>query len=74
MECVICQHGETAPGETTITLERGPTTLVIKGVPAEVCGNCGEAYVDEVVTEALLAEVERAASQGVGVEIRRYAA
>lgn len=74
MRCLICQHGETTPGETTITLERGSTTLVIKGVPAEVCGICGEAYVDEAVTSALLAEIEKAAKLGVDVEVRRYAA
>lgn len=38
----------TTRGETTVPLERGTTTLVIEGVPAEVCENCGEAYVDEL--------------------------
>jgi YgiT-type zinc finger domain-containing protein len=28
-------------------LERESTTVVIKGVPAEVCHNCGEEYVDD---------------------------
>lgn len=46
MKCVICKHGETRPGMTTVTLERGGATLVVKGVPARICGNCGEAYVD----------------------------
>lgn len=45
MKCVICKAGETSPGKTAVTLERGQMTLVFKGVPAEVCRNCGEAYV-----------------------------
>jgi YgiT-type zinc finger domain-containing protein len=74
MKCLICQNGMTVRGETTVTLERGSTTLVIKGVPAEVCENCGEAYVDEVTTTALLDEIKTAAQLGVDVEVRRYAA
>lgn len=74
MRCLICRQGATVRGETTVTLERGDTTLVIKGVPAEVCENCGEAYVDEPTTVALLEETKKAAKLGVDVEVRRYAA
>jgi hypothetical protein len=31
---VICKLSETEPGTTTVTLERGAMTLVVKGVPA----------------------------------------
>ncbi len=74
MRCVICRHGGTVRGDTTVTLERGTTTLVIKGVPADVCENCGEAYVDEFTTTALLDEIKAAAELGVDVEVRRFAA
>ena len=46
MDCIICKHGETEPDDDCHA-ERGDSTLVIKGVPAQVCANCGEAYVDE---------------------------
>ncbi len=52
MKCVVCKHGETRPGTTTVTLTRGETTLVVKGVPACVCSNCGEEYVDDATTAA----------------------
>jgi YgiT-type zinc finger domain-containing protein len=52
MKCIICKNGETKPGNATVTLEREGTTLVIKGVPADVCANCGEEYVDETITLA----------------------
>ncbi len=54
MTCVICKSGETQLGAEAVTLERGGTTVVIKGVPARVCKNCGEAYVEESVTARLL--------------------
>jgi len=74
MNCVICQHGETKPGKTTVTLERNHMTLVVKGVPAQVCENCGEAYVDEEIAAQLLQAVEDAARAGVSVDVREYVA
>jgi YgiT-type zinc finger domain-containing protein len=72
MKCVICKVGETRPGRTLVTLERESTTLVFKAVPAEVCANCGEAYVAEEVSRQILATAERAARSGVQVDVRKY--
>jgi YgiT-type zinc finger domain-containing protein len=74
MHCVICKQGETHPGKATVTLERGGATVVIKGVPAMICDNCGEYYVDEAMTERVLAMGEQALAQGAEVEVRRFAA
>ncbi|MGH7906151.1 MAG: type II toxin-antitoxin system MqsA family antitoxin [Candidatus Binataceae bacterium] len=74
MKCVICKHGETRLGRTTVTLERGGATLVIKSVPAEVCDNCGEAYVAEQVTRQLLETAEQALRTGVQVDVRVFSA
>lgn len=74
MKCAICRQGETKPGRVTMTLERDATTLVIKQVPAEVCANCGEAYLDEETSSALLKLAEEAVRQGVQLEVREYAA
>lgn len=73
MKCVICKHGETHPGNATVTLERDSTTLVIKGVPAAICSNCGEEYLDENTAARLLDSAEQAALAGVMVEVRSYA-
>ena len=72
MKCVICKQGETQRGTTTVTLDRNGTTLVFKSVPAEVCSNCGEAYVDDKVGEQLLKTAEEAAHSGVQVDIREF--
>ncbi len=73
MKCVICKKGETLEGKATVTLERGRTTLVIRSVPAQVCRNCGEEYVDEKTSARLLQAAEEAARSGVLVDVREYA-
>jgi YgiT-type zinc finger domain-containing protein len=72
MKCVICKHGETRAGKTTVTLEPGGATLVIKGVPALICDNCGEAYVDEEITRQLLEAAEEGLRAGVQVDVREF--
>jgi YgiT-type zinc finger domain-containing protein len=72
MKCVICKHGETRAGKTTVTLEPRGATLVVKSVPARVCDNCGEAYVDEDVARQLLETAELALRAGVHVDVREF--
>lgn len=74
MECAICKVGTTSPGLVTVTLERGGSTIVFKGVPAQVCENCGEQYIDESVSADLLKQAHAAVGNGVQVEIRSFAA
>ena len=74
MNCVICKTGQISAGTTTITLQRGETTVVIKNVPAEVCDNCGEYYLSEEMTERVLELGESAVKKGVEVEVLRLAA
>jgi len=72
VKCAACKHGEVKDSTTTVTLERGRTTLVIKDVPALVCANCGEAYFEAGVTDALLDMLDAAVEAGVQVEVRAY--
>ena len=74
MNCVICKQGTTAPGTTTVTLERAGATLVFKDVPAQVCTNCGEAYLDDAATQRLLTTAEQRAQSGVQLELESFAA
>lgn len=74
MICVVCKKGYTRLGTATVALERENTTLVIKEVPAQVCANCGEEYVDEDTTSGLLKTAEEAARVGVQVDVRQYTA
>ena len=72
MECVICRHGETAPGAATVTLIRDETTLVVKDVPALVCDNCGEEYLEAETTDRLLKTTECDVRAGVQISVRSY--
>lgn len=74
MKCLICKMGATRPGRATVTLERNVTTLVIKNVPADICSNCGEEYVNSETTELLLRTAEEAVKSGVQVSVRDYVA
>jgi len=58
----------------TVTLQRGATTVIIKGVPAEVCENCGEYYLDENTTKQVLSMAEQAVKNRAEVEILSFAA
>ena len=72
MKCMICKHGETKQGTTTVTLEKGSSTIVFKEVPAQICDNCGEKYIDEATTKGLLNKAREIMKNGVEVDIRKY--
>lgn len=74
MKCSMCKHGETHPGMVTVALQRGEATVIVKGVPGEVCENCGEYYLSEDITGKILALGEEAVKKGAEVEIIRFAA
>lgn len=72
--CVVCRTGIVEPGTTTLTVERDRMTLVLKMIPARVCGHCGEAYFDRQTTERIEAIVDELLHVGVEVAVRDYAA
>lgn len=74
MTCVVCKKGKTKPGTATVTLDKNGATLVFRGVPARVCSNCGEEYVDEKIAAKLLKAATEAARSGIQVEIRQFSA
>jgi YgiT-type zinc finger domain-containing protein len=58
MKCVICKFSQIEEGKVTVTLQRGETVVIIKDVPANICKNCGEYYLDEIVTNRVFAQAE----------------
>jgi len=59
--CDLC-GGELRPGKTTLEIWRGEELLIIKDVSADVCQQCGEAYISAEISEKLdrfLAEHQR---------------
>ncbi len=74
MICPVCRQGALMPGAVTVTLEREAATVVYTGVPAEVCDNCGEEYVEQSVTQSLLKSFDEAVLNGVVVDVRYFVA
>ena len=74
MKCVICKVGETHNGFANVTLEREKSIIIIKQVPAEICNNCGEYYLNEEITESLLKKAEVVVQSKVELEVIQYAA
>ncbi len=74
MDCLVCRRAETRPNTTSITFERGAVSLAFTDVPAQVCPDCGESYVDEPVAAALLQSAEELVEAGLLNGTRRYGA
>jgi YgiT-type zinc finger domain-containing protein len=72
MKGSICRIGETRPGITTVTLEREGLTLVMKEVPAEICINCGEDYVDDKVAHEIMMLADKMSQTGAQFDVHRY--
>lgn len=72
MKCSICKQGDTQNGFTVVTLQRDERTLVIKGVPAEICENCGEYYLSQEIANRLYQQAEETLQHGAEVEIGRF--
>lgn len=74
MTCVICKHGQTTPGRATVPLTRGNAVVILRNVPADICDNCGEYFLDEATTSAVLKLAEDSIRRGAEVEVVRFAA
>jgi YgiT-type zinc finger domain-containing protein len=72
MICLICRQAELVHRLTSVTLERAELKLVVNSVPARVCPNCGEAYVDEKAAVRLLRHAEQTALLGTRMEVCEY--
>jgi len=73
-KCIACKHGELKPGAAVFTADRDGVLVVIRNVPALVCGTCEEQYFDDAVTDALLKAVEESVKAHGQVVIREFAA
>ena len=74
MKCAICKNGQMRAGHTTVTLNRGDSTVIIKGVPANICDTCGEYWLDSEISKLVYIMADDAVKKGAEVEIRRFVA
>lgn len=72
MTCLVCKHNRFKSGTTILPIERGKAILLITDIPARVCENCGETYLEEetaqgvqdLANEALDGEVSYTRARG----------
>ena len=74
MNCALCKTGIMKSGNATVTLMRGESTIIIKGVPALVCDDCGEYWLDMDTSNAVFRIAEEAVKNGTEIEVRRFIA
>ena len=65
MVCLVCKHKRFKKGTTILPVERGNAILLITDIPARVCENCGETYLDEETAQ----EVQDLANETLSGEI-----
>jgi len=64
MICLVCRQAEIVDGLASVAFARGEMRLVVNHVPARICPNCGETYVDEAVAVNLLQIAEEMSIAG----------
>jgi YgiT-type zinc finger domain-containing protein len=69
--CGICR-GTGAHGTTTFTTDLGFGVLVIRDVPAIVCGQCGEAWFEDAIAARLENVVDDARNRQAVVEVMTW--
>jgi YgiT-type zinc finger domain-containing protein len=67
-QCPMCS-GKVEPGTTTFTVDLKTGVVVVRNVPAFVCTQCGEDWIDNPVSIELENIAERARRQGAQLEM-----
>ncbi len=69
--CPLC-GGEKESGTTTFTVDLKFGVLVVRDVPALVCSQCGEAWIEDSVAAKLETVVADARRRQAVVEVTRW--
>jgi YgiT-type zinc finger domain-containing protein len=72
-KCPLCA-GWLGAGTTTFTADFANGIVVVRHVPARVCNQCGEAWVEDAQAARLEALVQQAKAAGKQVEVIDLAA
>ncbi|MBL7798157.1 MAG: type II toxin-antitoxin system MqsA family antitoxin [Saprospiraceae bacterium] len=66
--CPLC-NGKIKPGTTTFSLDLQSGVIVVRKVPAHICQQCGEEWLDDEQAANLEKIVARARQQNVQLEM-----
>lgn len=70
-KCPLC-GGEKEPGTTTFTVDLRFGVVVVRDVPALVCSQCGEAWIEDHVARKLGTVVDDARRRQAVVDVTRW--
>jgi YgiT-type zinc finger domain-containing protein len=73
MTCPLCKMGDMKPGMTTVVLTKNEATVIFKNVPAIICDDCGEYYLDETTTRDVYDRAQAVFSSGQELAISTFA-
>jgi len=73
MLCFLCK-GEMKSGKVNFPIDEEDNFILIKGVPAEICEQCGEVFLKDDVAAAIEEIAKTAKATNVEFEILRFAA
>lgn len=69
MECPICKNGSTKRGITTLTVDRNGAIIFFKDVPALICENCGETFIESPTAKMINKLATEAFNKGAEIEV-----
>lgn len=70
-KCRLCK-GSMTKGTATVTVEFGFGVVVVRQVPATVCSQCGEEWLDDATSQKVEEIVNAARHKHVTVEIAEW--
>lgn len=71
IRCPIC-NGERKLGGTTYTVDLGFGVLVVRDVPARICVQCGEEWIDASTAKTLEKLINQARTRKTQFEVLTY--
>ena len=66
--CPLC-GGRKQPGKTTYSVDLGSGVILVRNVPATVCAQCGEAWIEHHIAQKLEQITQEAREKGLQVEV-----
>ena len=69
--CPLC-GGRKKSGKTIFTVSLGEGILVVRDVPALVCNQCGEDWIEDKIASRLEKFVDQARSKNLQVEVAAF--
>lgn len=70
-QCPLC-GGDKRPGSTTYSVDLGDGIVIVRSVPAEICSECGEEWIDSQTAHTLEEIVEQAKKRHHQVEVLAF--